>query len=334
MTPRVAIIGAGLAGLTAAHRLLTRPSPPEVVVIDKGRHGGGRLCTRTVELPDGRKARFDIGPPVLYARYEFRHEPESFRVLGLAGELADDELFTRRQVGRIGESVVDEPISGLTVRGGVRELAFRLLTAHSDRLDFRDHTLAEKLQKTDDGWRIHTRSLRDDHRATVTANALILTPPVPQALGLLAANGIELPDELRYALRKIEYTRCIAVYGLFTEPGRVLPGGEWASGGVFEWVCDNALKDVSPVALSLTGLTTDQWAKDHWHETDARLLERLVPALRPWGGEPAGPDAVWVHKWQWARPVNPVSMPCAVLRDLAAVIAGDGFAAAHREPVD
>ena len=162
MTPRVAIIGGGLAGLTAAHRLLARNI--DVTVIDKGRHVGGRMCTRSVELPDGRTARFDLGPPILYARLHHARGLPTYGVTNLATELPGNELFGHREVGRIGaegEPGGYGPITGLTAAGGMRELAFRLTAAHGDPLHFRDHTLAERLERTDDGWRVHTRSLRD-----------------------------------------------------------------------------------------------------------------------------------------------------------------------------
>jgi hypothetical protein len=85
---------------------------------------------------------------------------------------------------------------------------------------------------------------------------------------------------------------------------------------------------------AVTALARADWSEENWHEPDARLLERLVERVRPWAGAPVDPALVWVHKWRWARPLNPVRPPCAVLRDLAAVLAGDGFCAAAFDPVD
>ncbi len=336
MTPRVAIIGAGLAGLTAAHRLLSRASPLEVTIIDKGRFGGGRMCTRTVDLPDGRKAKFDIGPPILYARHAGGRWPGDPLTAQLSDELSEERFYEHRTVGRIGAAgeTAGGEIFGLSFTGGMRELAFRLLNMHASQLDFRDNAIAEKLQRTDDGWRIHTRSLRDDHQTIVSANALIVTPPVPQSLELLQRNNVVLPDSLRDELRGVTYSRCIAIYGMFTGESGLQPGGVWFGDGALEWITDNNLKNVSAVGPAITALTTNEWAEVHWNEPDAQLVERLLPRLRPWVGEPLDPTQVWVHKWRWARPVSPVRLPCAVLRDLATVIAGDGFASTNPEPAD
>jgi copper homeostasis protein len=336
MTPRVAIIGAGLAGLTAAHRLLARNV--EVIVIDKGRHGGGRMCTRSIELPDGRTARFDLGPPILYPRL---HAPEGMQpahsVTDLVNELPGPELFEHRAVGRIGAAGEVAPygeIQGLAAIGGMREVAFQLLAAHRDTLEFHDHTRAEKLERTEDGWRIHIHSLRDGSDRIVCANGLIITPPVPQALELLEQNRIVLPDQLRYALRAIGYARCIAVYGVFTGVDPLQPGGVWFGDGCFEWITDNHRKDVSPVPSSISALTTSEWATEHWNEPDERLLPQLLPRLAPWVGPPVDPALVWLQRWRWARPLEPMRSPCAVVRDEALVLAGDGFAGSTPDPAD
>jgi renalase len=333
--PRVTIIGGGLAGLTAAHRLLARNI--DVTVIDKGHRAGGRMCTRSVHLPDGRTATFDLGPPLLYARlYPDRSAP-AHRAIALDNELPVPELFKPQGIGRIGaegERAGVAPPAGIAAVGGMRELAFRLLSHHREQLDFRDHTLAEKLERLDDGWRIHMRSLRDDFASVVHANALVLTPPVPQALEFLEQNKLTLPDDLRAVLRGVRYSRCFAVYGVFTGGEPLQPGGVWLGDPPIEWITDNALKEVSAVPWSITALTTAEWAVQHWNEKDERILELLVPRLQSWVGDPIDPACVWLQRWKWARPESPIRAPCAVVRDLATVLAGDGFASSFADPVD
>jgi copper homeostasis protein len=340
MTPKVAVIGAGLAGLTAAHRLVSRGV--EVTVIDKGRHGGGRMCTRNEVLPDGRTARFDLGPPLLYARlnsgprYSSGGWP-SKKVKSFADEVSHELLFQDREVGRIGaagEPPNYSPIVGLSAKGGMRELPFRLLSAHGDALAYHDHTVAERLERTEDGWRIHIRSLRDQLERVISAHGLILTPPVPQTLELLEQSHVTVPDEIRDTLRRITYSQCIAVYGVFTGVDPLQPGGVWFGDGPFEWITDNHRKEVSTVPFSITALTTDDWTLAHWKETDAQILQELLPRLRVWVGTPIDPRCVWLQRWKWAKPLTPTRPPCVVARDLATVIAGDGFAAAELAPVD
>jgi copper homeostasis protein len=336
VTPRVAIVGGGLAGLAAADRLLGRNV--EVTLIDKGRHVGGRLCTRTVELPGHATAKFDVGPQLLYARRpgDGLHKPHH-RVRTVFGTLPGGSLLIHRMIGRIAgpdERIGPAPPTGHAIAGGMRELAFRMLLRRRETIDFHDHTLAERLVRTDDGWRVHTRSLRDGAERTVAAAALVVTAPVPQALELLADSRIELPDDLAARLRAVRYTPAIALYGLFAGAGE-LPGGcIWLGDGPLEWVADNRAKGVTDAEAAFTAVTSADWAEEHWGEPDARIVERLLPALVAWAGEPRAGVPVAVQRWRWARPVNPLATPCAVVRDLALVVAGDGFAAAAPDPAD
>ncbi|MCE2759679.1 MAG: FAD-dependent oxidoreductase [Acetobacteraceae bacterium] len=60
----IAIIGAGLAGISAARALIARGHA--VTIFDKGRGPGGRLATRRIEA-EGRKLQFDHGAQYLRA---------------------------------------------------------------------------------------------------------------------------------------------------------------------------------------------------------------------------------------------------------------------------
>lgn len=66
-SPRIAIVGAGLAGLSCARTLLAAGA--EVTLFDKGRVPGGRLATRRVEAA-GARLQFDHGAQYLTARGE------------------------------------------------------------------------------------------------------------------------------------------------------------------------------------------------------------------------------------------------------------------------
>ena len=59
---RVAVVGAGMAGIACAERLA---GAAEVVLFDKGRAAGGRMATRRMETAAG-TASFDHGGAVFH----------------------------------------------------------------------------------------------------------------------------------------------------------------------------------------------------------------------------------------------------------------------------
>ena len=78
MAPRVAVVGGGIAGLSAAHRLRTELGPDaEIVLLEQTGRLGGKL--RTVQLAG---TAYDLGAEAFLAR-----RPE---VLRLAAELGVD----------------------------------------------------------------------------------------------------------------------------------------------------------------------------------------------------------------------------------------------------
>jgi copper homeostasis protein len=336
VTPRVAIIGAGLAGLSAADRLLARNF--EVVLIDAGHQAGGRLCTRTVDFAPGRTAAFDLGPQVLYARAHDSTLATSLgRIRELAHRIGRRELLQTRQIGRIGmrdETVGLLPPSGLAVSGGMRELVFGLLARHHTVIDYRDHTRAERIERSRDGVKVHTRSLRDGFEDVVHAHIVIVTAPVPQSLELLASSSLVLPDDLLASLRGIEYTRCFALHGLFAGRGTLPPGGVWLAEGPLEWIVDNQRKGVSSSGPAITALTPPEWSAEFWDEPDERVMSLLLGALSSWVGSPLPEAMPILHRWRYAKPVNPLKTLCAFVRDSSLVLAGDGFAAGAADPVD
>ena len=78
--PRVLIVGAGMAGLTAAHSL--REAGADSILLDKGRKPGGRMATRSVGT-----ARFDHGAQHFGARDpQFRFVVDEWSTAGTQGE--------------------------------------------------------------------------------------------------------------------------------------------------------------------------------------------------------------------------------------------------------
>jgi copper homeostasis protein len=91
---------------------------------------------------------------------------------------------------------------------------------------------------------------------------------------------------------------------------------------------------VSAIPNSITALTSFAWAEEHWQLPDDRIIEQLLPRLRAWVGEPPSDPPVAIQKWLYAKPQNPMRVSCAVVSDLALILAGDGFAGMVPDPAD
>ncbi len=115
--PTIAVIGAGMAGLTCATRLAEAGCAP--VLFDKGRGPGGRMAARRAEVA-GETVSFDHGAQILTAQTpEFAAQLSAWKVAGAAAR-----WDSAGQGAYVGTSGMNGPIrrmaEPLDVRWGVR----------------------------------------------------------------------------------------------------------------------------------------------------------------------------------------------------------------------
>ncbi|HMN99151.1 MAG TPA: FAD-dependent oxidoreductase [Miltoncostaeaceae bacterium] len=246
---RVAVVGAGLAGLAAAREL--RADGHEVVVLEKSRGLGGRLATRWAE-----GTVLDHGSPVLAA-------PEGSALRRLADALhADDRVD------------LDD---GLAFAAGATRLPKLMAGGLDVRVDVRIAALR------DAGGAFE---LGDEQGNTHGAVAgVVVTAPAPQAADLLDRSPGGAP---RAALvRSLSYAPAVMVLAAVAGGGEGPAVERPAEGPVAELRREAAKGrggDPAPVVARLTR----EVSADLLDASDAAVLEVALPALAALvGAEPA-----------------------------------------------
>lgn len=310
----VAIVGAGLAGLTAARELTA--AGRSVVVVDKGRRPGGRCATRTLA-----GATIDTGAQFFTVRSdEFRAEVERWpgvrlwsegwaRAASIADHPRDADTSTdghpRYSVEGGMNRVAADLAAGLDVRCGVRATAVR----------------------AGERW---TVELLDGE--PVPAGSVLLTPPLPQTLALLGNGGVEVPGALAARLRDLDYEPCLTLLvTLDRDPGLPGGGGVQFAGGPVRWLADNVAKGASTVP-SITVHGSGDWSETFYDADEALVTGLLLEAVRPWlsGAEPV---ATGVFRWRYSKPRRPDDAGALAVTDQPGplVVAGDALAGAKVE---
>jgi predicted NAD/FAD-dependent oxidoreductase len=297
-TTDVLVIGAGMAGLTAAAEL--QRAGLRVLVLDKGRGVGGRLGTRRI---DG--ATFDHGAQFITTR-----DPRFAAVLERGRQNGAMEEWCH---GFAGAADGHPRWRGKPAMSAVaKHLALGL--------DLLLETPVAALRQAGNRWRAETTTGR-----TFTAGAMILTPPVPQSLALLDEEGIVLAPEMRVRLAAIEYERCLAVMAVLDGPSRIPPPGGLAPGdGPIAWLADNQLKGIS-AEPAVTIHATHAFSLEHWDHDRQESGRALLDAAAPWLG--AEIRTFQVHGWRYSKPMRVDEELCVLVsQSPPLMLAGDAFA--------
>ena len=297
----VLIVGAGLAGLTAARELRRRGL--DVLVVDKGRSVGGRLATRRIG-----SARLDHGAQFFTVR-----GPDFDTVVGEA----------------IHDGVVHEWCRGFAepADGYPRFVGTEGMNAVAKWLasDVPTRTSCEvgHVESSAEGWACGDV----DGRPVARGRGLLLTAPVPQSLALLDRSGLALPSALDGHLRAIAYFATLAL--LVTVDGATAipqPGGlQLDDDSPFTFIGDNQRKGVSP-APALTFHANHAFSAERYDDDPAAVLESLLTLALPWLGSATVLEAQ-LKKWRYAGPVMPVPEPTivAAIDGAPLAFAGDAF---------
>ena len=224
----VCVVGAGLAGLAAAHALAAAGVP--ATVLDKSRGVSGRAATRWRDIPgsDGAPVRWRVD----HGAQVFTPEPGSPADRLVRRILAPDAL------AEIAGAVVPFDDDGTlrperTRGGGPPRLAFRdgyaaLGRALAPPAGLHLNTTATRLVREAGGWTVEVTTPEGDARLG-PFQAVVLTPPAPQAAEIVAASAFDtdLRDGLARALAAATYRAQFSVVLAFAEPV-ALPGGAYA----------------------------------------------------------------------------------------------------------
>jgi renalase len=296
---RIAVIGAGMAGLACARELAR--ADVSVTVFEKARGLGGRLATRR----EGNLA-FDHGAQFFTARNEsFRRFAEAGR---RAGVIAPWQPSIRED-HREWDAPIDEWLVGAPgMSAAVRPL--------SRNLEVRASVAVHELIAGQRGWQV----LTDSGTSREVFDALAVAVPAPQALDLLGPHGGGFRQ-----ISEVRMTPCWTLMMSFTTPPPGLPGvHRWTSGPLAWAACDSSKPGRPEQAQCWVVHASPAWSGDHIladaHDVAQWLWEEFA---RSCGIRDVSPSHLRAHRWRHAFTERPLGQPCIVDEECAAGACGD-----------
>ncbi|MEG4589902.1 FAD-dependent oxidoreductase [Microcoleus sp. MOSTC5] len=316
----VAVIGAGMAGLSCAQRL--RQAGYSVAVVEKSRGAGGRVATRRVQ-----GTRADHG-----ARYL---EPQADAVQRLIEALVDrhilklwtDFLWEFKQ----GE-MFSIPSSCYVAPAGMNAVGKYLAEGLEIWFGRRVQAISTKDNQT---WHLSLEVTDNnlDIPQELISKAVVVAIPAPQALMFLDAE-IGLSPDFIDKLRSVEYDPCItamAGYPAVKQQDLSTLNPQWKSvsfahNSDLAWIGWDSSKRLDPQQPVFVVHSSVNFAQRHLESVDLEtvgreLLDRTSEYLMPWLKQP---EWLQVHRWRYAFCRNPLPVSClAAEGTLPLVCAGD-----------
>lgn len=290
MPLEVAVVGAGMAGLSCARRLAE--SGMRVTVFDKSRGAGGRMATRRVEDPDAGAFGFDHG-----AQYFTAHTPAFQQAV--AGWVADGVV--QPWAGRLVAS--DE--QGLTsVASQPRYVGVPRMSAIGRHLLGNlafcpEHRLMECQY---DGQYWH---LQFEAQPTIQAKALVLALPAPQVVDLLE---ISHPFYADAVLQDMLPSWTLMLH--CAAPVEVAFDGCFVNSGILSWIARNNSKPERSSSEAWVIHASRAWSQAHVDAPRDWVAEQLLAAFIQVVGQPVQVAQHWVHRWLYALASEALTVGC------------------------
>lgn len=285
---KIIIIGAGMAGLSAA-RILTQKGY-EVIVLDKGRGVGGRMSTRTVE-----NAKADHG-----AQYFSVKTPE-FQTL--ISELQSDNvtaewhLAQRENVRYIGAK-------------GMNTIPKKMASLSSVLVNEKVILIENNTVKTESG-------------NIYPFDKLVITIPIPQVIDLFQNSKMLFSENDKSVLGEIKYEPCIAVVAVLKEPTKIVSGGIILENQPVSWIADNFQKGITQIPTVTIHASSAYSVKrfdDDVHEVAKDMLSSVNQYINS-----ENIVSSQTHRWRFSNATKRHEAHFYQIENHAIYLAGDGF---------
>lgn len=279
MKTSIAIIGAGIAGITLARALAPLA---DVTIFEKSRGLGGRMANRRRE-----GFAFDHGAQYFTARSPaFRSVAEDAVEGGNAG-IWPNAVHTLKAEGLVTDSRPPEPrYIGLPGMSG-------FASGLADGLQIRKEATVAELKRTEDGW-----SLTDSEGQDLGRFDLVLsTAPAPQTVRLLpeAFSG-------REALASVRMSGCFTLMIGLDEPLHLDFDAARIDDAILSWIAIEGSKPGRGEKTALTIHSRNDWAETNLERDRDEVKSEMLASLKRLLGLDFS-EAAWLdlHRWRYAN---------------------------------
>jgi hypothetical protein len=302
----IAVIGAGMAGIACARTLLQ--AGHRVTVLDKGARPGGRMATRATAF-----GSFDHG-----AQYFTVRDPRFSLALQTTPGICRPWSANAVRVLDARGHVVEAPrpsseahFVGTPDMNSVASTWAQPLVAAGHLHSGVQVTAIERdpIHKTQ--WQLRTSARDGSVHVYDGFDTVVLAIPAAQAQPLLqATTGM---GELAKQLDSVSVAPCwtlMLAFAQASQPGLTTLGPQWNAARSthhrLAWLARESSKPQRGLVERWTVQASAEWSHEHLQDDPARIQAKLLKAFAEITGIRAQPNHTEVHRWLYAKTINPL----------------------------
>ena len=335
---RVAVIGAGMAGVACARTLAKAGC--HVTLLEKSRGFGGRMATRHTEF-----GGFDHG-----AQYFTARDPRFLTALQTTPDLVRPwSANTVRVLDALGHVLASTPPARephFVAKPGMNALA----RAWAEPLADAKHPHAPRqgasvLLNTrvvrisrdpihPDQWQLHTEDQATEGAQAVLGgfDRVLLAIPHMQALDLMRASGLEKgsAQAMVKAMKAVTVAPCWTLMIAFPQamqPGLPHLGPQWNAARSthhrISWLAREGSKPGRDPIERWTIQASPAWSAEHLEDREDRVVAKLRKAFSEVTGIRAEPTHAVAHRWRFAQTQTPLGQTHLWAADMGVGVCGD-----------
>lgn len=278
--PSVAVIGAGLSGVTVAYTMSAAGYP--VQVFEKSRDPGGRMATRRTATGD----TFDHGAQYFTARDSlFQEQVRWWMDAGLVAEWRG--VIGTMEQGRVTRSEREQVryVGVPTMGTGVRKCADTVHTHYEVRV--------ERVERAGSVWKLTA----DSGEALGEYGVVVVAVPAPQSVPLLAG-----ATELAARAATVRMEPCQAVMARFEERVPLAVDAAFVHGSPLSWVARDASKPGRASGERWVLHGSPEASREYLESAPEGVTTRWVEAFVEATGVDVRPVEAVAHRWRYALP--------------------------------
>jgi renalase len=293
---KIAVIGAGMAGITCARTLAQ--AGHSVHVFEKSRGLSGRMSTR--RTPFG---SFDHG-----AQYFTVRDPRFLKALSIAPQ----HMAIWKQGREKNSAIVAQPGMSALVNAWAYPLQHDQSGKHMVDLEAMVQAIEpDVVQKKK--WQIRTEGPNDTHHVDGGFDSVILAIPSVQAHGLLMASGMEA---IAKPIAKVEVAPCWTMMLAFPQAADNMKapiGPNWSAKRVdhnrIAWLARESSKPGRELTERWTVQAQAEWSQEHLEDDAETVKGKLLRAFTEITGIKAEPTYAEAHRWRYSQTIKPLGKP-------------------------